>query len=63
MFSLAYIFLKRRRIYRNFIEKSMWKQRGFFDHRSYIEKSTWKQRGFFDHRITSKKVPENNVDF
>ena len=34
----------------NYIEKSMWKQRGFFDYRNYIEKSTWKQRGFFDHQ-------------
>ena len=30
--------------------KSMWKRRGFFDHRNYIEKSTWKQRRFFDQR-------------
>ena len=35
---------------KNYIEKSTWKQRGFFDQRNYTEKSTWKQRRFFYHQ-------------
>ena len=34
---------------RNFVEKSMCDQHGFFDHQNYIEKSMGKLLGFFDH--------------
>ena len=39
----------------HYIEKSKWKQRGYFNQRNYIEKSVCKQRGFFDHRNYAEK--------
>ena len=44
------------------MEKSTWKQGGFFHHRNYIEKSTWKRRGFFDQRNYIEKVRGNDVE-
>ena len=48
--------------HRNYIKKSTWKQRRFFDHRNYIEKSMWKQRGFFDRQNYIEKVRGNYVE-
>ena len=40
IFSLGYnLATTRRRVHRNFVEKSMCKKSGLFDHQSYIEKS------------------------
>ena len=47
---------------RKYVEKSMWKQYGFFDQWNYVKKSTWKQRGFFDQRNYIKKVRGNDLE-
>ena len=36
----------------NYIEKSTWKQRGFFDYQNFIDKSSWKQLS----KLNQKKV-------
>ena len=48
-------FQQRRRIHRNFLEKSTCKQSGLFDHQNHVEKSKQKHRGYFDERNYIKK--------
>ena len=46
--------------HRNYIEKCMGKQCGFFNH--YVEKSTWKQHGLFNQANYIEKVRGNDVE-
>ena len=51
MFSLAYNFrTMTRRINEQFVEKSMCKQSGLFDHQNYVKKSKYKHSGYLDER-------------
>ena len=43
------------------MEKSTWKQAGFFDYRNYIEKNKWKQRGLFQHRNYTESTWKHGV--